>query len=184
MVPNGVPGFSSSPAILAMSPTNKRSVEHRLANTEVNNRVEIRIIKSHEKTNSMATDVNTLPRFYSDDARETFLSTAKIQLKSSSLSGTNLNLPYEWHTTVLTPPSSPVPIEVEESTRLTFKEQLHDAYLKKCTDVLDADASNDLKTNLDKFMSSERYHSQCLHQQKQQEQEQQRKQQQGEIDKV
>uniref|UniRef100_A0A1A9V8B1 Uncharacterized protein n=1 Tax=Glossina austeni TaxID=7395 RepID=A0A1A9V8B1_GLOAU len=130
----------------------------------------------------MATDVNTLPRFYSSDATETFLSTAKIQLKFSSFSGKNLNLPYEWHTTVLTPPSSPVPIQEEESTRLAFKEQLHDAFLKKCTDVLDAGESNDLKTNLDKFMSSERYHSQCLHQQKQQ-QEQQRKPQQGEIGK-
>uniref|UniRef100_A0A1A9Z9H5 Uncharacterized protein n=1 Tax=Glossina pallidipes TaxID=7398 RepID=A0A1A9Z9H5_GLOPL len=105
-----------------------------------------------------------------------------MQCKIRHQNGTNLSLPYEWHTTVLTPPSSPVPIEEEQSTRLAFKEQLHDAFLKKCTDVLDADESNDLKTNLDKFMSSERYHSQCLQQQKPQ-QEQQRKQQQGEIEK-
>lgn len=72
------------------------------------------------------------------------------------------NYTYEWHTTVVTPPSTPpntpaIPKPLHQSTNhSSYQERSKDLF----TPAFTYQEEDDLPTKVDKFMSCERYHSQ------------------------
>lgn len=113
----------------------------------------------------------TLPITSYSDETKTYVSSISIKLKPAVLRSINDEAGqkiFEWHTNVATPPNTPVvpkaPVKEEhlESSTQAENQQLAQAIRSKdlFTPAHTFDENDDLKTNLDKFMACERYHSQ------------------------